>query len=1071
VREARLPAVAAESLVTRFERVAVARHSHTALVSDCWQPSYEELNLSANRLAHALIARGGAAEDCIAILMRYDSPLIAALFAVLKAARMAVLLRSANPVDQLRRVVADVGASLILTDSSHRQLAAEIAGESRGVMQFEDFAFRGSQHNPDIRISPEATAVLSYSSGSTGRPNAVMLTHRQILQHIARVSCGLEIVPDDRIAHFAAIDTTSAVLSTLLAPINGATLCPFAVQEKGMGGLGDWLDQREITVFISSAPFFRNFAKTLAATRQLRRMRAVRVGSESATSEDFAAFEKHFPPGCLFVHSFNCSEVGTIAQLRLSHGDPVPKGRLPAGRPFDDIEVAVEDVQGNKVGPGEIGQITVRGSALAAGYWRDPALMAARFSQGPPGSGVRIYRGGDLGRFNADGLLEFVGRQDAQVKVRGFRVMLTDVEDAVRRVPAVENAAVCGIEQADGAVRIVGYVVPACDQWTSVTALKRALRTALPDHMIPSSFIVLDRMPLTANGKIDRQKLRQMKFSDGGDGSSKLPQAPTEQMLAEIWAEELGLPNVGRDDDFFALGGDSLRAAVVQARVEDIFRVKLDLGVFADHPTLAALASVVDEARGPSAMEAVPPLVRVARSEPLPLSTFQERVWVYAQTADPRELSCPVAHRLAGPLDPAILAECLRRVINSHEILRTTYAVVQGRTVQIPNSAPDVPVTFTDLSHSADADERAAQLLDRLTAEAFDLEKGPMAGFSIIRLREHEHWLLRSAHHIACDGWSWSVFMREVVQLYAAMRRGEAPVLPASERLQYADYAIWQRDRLHRGRPEFEQIVAWWKERLADPPLAPRLPFRRPNRVDGLDPNEGSIEIEMHPRVSRRLARLARENGATFYMARLAAFVVLLSSMSGQSDVLIGTHVANRNRPALRDIFGYFANLIPLRFFVEPSMSFRQWLQVVRRRVWMAEARGELSYGGLVSELVQAGLKTPDIQQVFHVSFNDSVVDFAGLTMTRLVPRLNSMPPSFSLNVNQQSDRCLVRFDAGIYDPGGVRAFALRYLRLLDAASRDVDMPLSALLEISAPALSTAFGAPCSADSRTVPLK
>lgn len=610
-------AAAQYSIVGCFERAAAAHRPRTAILSDLWQPTYDELNHCANRLAHKLLARPGAAGGRVGILMDYDSPLLAALLAVLKAGRVAVPLRSADPVEQLRQVIAHVEPDLLLADSPHRHLASEIAPANCDVLDFVDHAAKGSAANPDVRLSADAVAVLAYSSGSTGSPNALMITHGQIIEDIGRVSRGLEIVPQDRIAHFAAVNTLSAIKSSLLALLSGATLCPFAVAQKGIGHLADWLSEQQITVYISVASFFRNFVKTLPDGRQFPHMRVVRIGGESGTASDFAAFRKHFRPGSVFIHGYAASEVGSIAQLRLTHDDPVPKGRLPVGPPFDGLEVSIEDDEDKMVTRGEVGRIVVRGDALAAGYWRNPALTASRFGQGSMG---RIFRSGDLGRVNESGLLEYVGRTDSQVKIHGFRVMLTDVEDTIASMPGVEGAAVCAIGQPNETVRLVAYVVlnhdapanpapgrsPANLHDASISSLRREVRTVLPDHMTPSEFIVVDRLPLTATGKIDRQKLQQARPARPDDRRQEIlsatseangePRAKMREMLLALWRAVLHRYDIGPDDDFFLCGGDSLSALDLFHRIEIQLHYQLPLTVLSEAPTVNLFAACLETA-------------------------------------------------------------------------------------------------------------------------------------------------------------------------------------------------------------------------------------------------------------------------------------------------------------------------------------------------------------------------------------------------------------------------------------------------------------------------------------------
>ena len=1036
-----------ESLPACFERVLPAHASRIALLGGAWRPTYQELNATANRLAHAFLRRGGAPGDRIAVLMQSDAELTATLLAVLKAGRILVVLNAAHPPERLRQVIQDAEPHWLVTDSAGRDLAAAIAGPDCGLVDFERESRLGPDHNPSVAIDPEQTAFLVYTSGSGGAPKGVMQTHRQYTHIVTLQTQAMGFTTGDRLPLFGSLSHGHAIGMTLAALLNGATLCAFPMALKGVTGLGEWMVDNKITAYVSSASIFRSFMKSLDDDVTFPSVRAVRLSSEPASSSDFKEFRKHFREGCRFVHTLMSSETAFIAIASWSRDDKVPQGRLPIGHITKGHDVLLLDERGVAVGPGEIGEIVVRSRSLAAGYWRNPALTVERFCEDGDGSGIRTFRTGDLGRVNPDGMLEFCGRRDTRVKIRGNRIELSEVADALQRLPGIEQAAVEVIDRPNHEPALVGYVAAGRNSWSSAR-LRRSLRAILPDYMIPSTFVVLDSLPLTSNGKIDRESLRLISLRLGGQQSSQQPKTETESLLVDIWAEVFELPGIGRNDDFFALGGDSLMAALVAAQVHAALGIELNLGMFADHPTLAELARVVDQLRqaGP---DKTPPLVRAPRDRPLPLSWSQERTWRFSQTPqESARYTVARVQRIVGPLNAELLRDCMSYIARRHEILRTTYALIDGQPAQVVHPPTPVSLPLLDLTGTADPEQQAVLHCRREAGWIFDPAHGPLMRFLLIRLRENEHLLLRVLHHIACDSWTWTLYFRELALLYEASVRGKSPPLPESALLQYGDYAVWQRQLLDGEGRAYKEAIAWWKAALAGAPSALKPPFMRAERQEGADAAEGVMLWGIRPGTSRRLDDLARREGATPYMVRLAAFVALLAEETRQADVVLGTYMNNRHRLAVQDMFGNFANLVTLRFEHKPANAFREWLDAVRTTVTETEARSEIPYEQLRHELEQNGTALPEIQVIFGMSAIGDEIKFAHLQWTSLDRYFGAMPWGISITHYEHDEErsCRAAFDAGLYDPAAVRTFIKRYTRLLDLVSRRPDLAINTLL-------------------------
>jgi amino acid adenylation domain-containing protein len=1024
------------SLPAAFERIAAVHGVRTALLSDRWQLAYAELNVSANRLAHAIVARGGALGDRVAILMEHDAPAIAAMVATLKAGRISVALSAMHPEARLRELLEDAEPTCIVTDNENSETAAKLAGSPDRIIHFKEASGAGPDHNPTISVDASQAAIIVYTSGSTGRPKGVMKTHRQMLADGAMYGAELALRGGDKIPLFGSLSHGQAICVTWLALLNGVTLCPCALVLKGAPGLTEWMTARGINIYVSSASIFRSFMRTLAENFLFPQVRIVWLASEPATSEDFRSYTKHFPQGSVFIHTYSSSETSNIGLSRLAPGDQVPEGRLPLAAASKGQTLFLLDDRGRPVAPGEAGEIVVKSRTLAAGYWRNPTLTAERFPAASDGSGLRLFRTGDLARIGSDGLLEFVGRTGTRVKVRGNTIDLSEVESALQALSTVEQAFVDTIERERREDELVAYVVARAGQATSSAELRRALRGALPDHMVPSRVVLLDRFPYLLTGKVDRKKLQEFLPQDRAEHDQR-PKTETEKLLADFWAKEFELIDIRRDDNFFDLGGDSLMASVIAARVLAAMEVSLTLEAFFNHPTLHRLARFID-GRGRSRTNSTPPMLPAPRDQPLPLSFWEERTWNYSQTPeDSAGYTAARPYRLLGPLDVEILRACMSYLERRHEILRTTYPATSRGPVRLVH--PPEPVSFEviDLTSAADPESAARNHCESAGAISFDLARGPLVKFVLIRLREREHWLLRLAHHINCDSTSWDLYFWELALLYESKLRGDDPPLPALAPLQYSDYAVWQRQLRHHARSAIARSLEWWQTRLAASPPPLELPFQRPKRQVGIDPEQGRILWGVEPQISRRLDNLGHAADASPYMVRLAAFAAMVAIETGHHDVVLGSYASERNRIELQDMFGLFTNLVTLRFQFDLKISFLQWLSIIRKRVLEVQSQSTIPYTELCKELSQKGIHPPQLRALFQMSRHRIDFRFANIELSAL-PRCESfMPWGFTLahDGNDEERACRAVFDARIYDPAGVSAFLGRYKRFLETVS------------------------------------
>jgi amino acid adenylation domain-containing protein len=586
-----------QSLPQRFAAQVRAHGDKLAIRSDRASYTYASLDRTANRLAQAILARRGEGPEPIALLFEHGAEALVAIVAVLKAGKFYVVLDPTYPHDRLHYMLADSTSRLVVTDAANAALAATLAGGGVDIVGFDDAAAGGADHGPVTDIGPESLAMLLYTSGSTGRPKGVMHTHRGILADARNLTNGWGASASDRWLLHTSLGFANSVRSTYTALMNGGSLFPYDVKERGFGALPDWVTGNEITIFRTVSTFFRNFMASLPEGQIFPSVRLMSVGGEPMFHPDLAMFNRHFAPPCVLAHALGPTETLTACWRLLPHGASIADGKLAIGRALPDKEVLLLDEDRREVADGDVGELAVRSRYISPGYWRDPARTAAAFIADPAGSDARVYLTGDLGRRLPDGNLLHVGRRDFQVKIRGHRVDVSEIDAALRAIDGVADAVAVGREDALGEVRLVAYYVATGQRPVSPGTLRRALATALPDFMMPSAFVALDSLPQTPTGKTDRQRLPapdQRRVAAAAAFAA--PRTALERGLATIWAEVLGIESVGVDDEFTDLGGDSLAAALIIARAETLCGVALPMPTLFHASTVARMAEVVTAA-------------------------------------------------------------------------------------------------------------------------------------------------------------------------------------------------------------------------------------------------------------------------------------------------------------------------------------------------------------------------------------------------------------------------------------------------------------------------------------------
>ncbi len=761
---------------------------------------------------------------------------------------------------------------------------------------------------------------------------------------------------------------------------------------------------------------------------------------------DFEACRRAFGPQCAFASSLGSTEAGLLTAHWVTGDVDLDAGPLPVGMVLDGVEVLLHDDDGRPVASGQKGEIVVRNEYLTPGYWADEALTAARFTEDGMG---RLFRTGDLGRWLPEGVLTMVGRADLQVKVRGNRISLNEVEGAIAALPEVTGATVCATSSPRGDTSLTAYMTTRPGAILTASGLRQRLRATLPEREVPTAFVFVDSFPMTSRGKVDRDQLARMTPPPAptGDADASVNDASdTEAVLAAIWSRALDVEHVGPHDDFFELGGASLTAAVISAGVHAAFGVELDLGAVVDNPTVARMAAAVEALRSGDGDADRPPLARASRAAPLPMSFAQERTWRTSQTPEASAGYTDATRiRIRGSLDVALLRRSVDHIASRHEMLRTTFTERDGQPIQRVHSPEPVDLPLVDLSVTPDAEAQSAELLAQMARVPFDLGRGPLLRLQLVRTAPHEHHLLWVDHHIISDAWSWRVFFDELRALYEAFERGEPAPLPDEVPFQYADFAAWERSWLHRSTTHYKAEVAWWREALEDAPAPPLFPFTRATPCPEAAPSDGVLFWGLAPEVSRGLERLGREAASTYYMVRLAVLAAHLAMETGGYDVVLGTYATGRPLPETQAMFGFFSNVVTLRLRLAPDLTFRQVLARARACVIDTSPHTDFPYELLCEQLRGDGIVPPEIRLIFNPT-DLPPLRVSELELTRLRRRYEAMPWGFTLGLDRrrEASECGVAFDARIHDPAGVRGFLDRFQALAAEVCAHPDRPLDA---------------------------
>ena len=928
-----------------FEAQAARTPDATAIESPTARLTYAELDAYANRMARTLRRRGVGRGDLVAVVSDHDIDTFVALLAVLKAGAAYAPIDIEAPPERLRHQFEDACPRLVLADVAALGRLPDNAGER---VAFDTCAREvDGEAGDDLRDAhpgphpgPDDLAYVIYTSGSTGTPKGVLVEHDGLRELTLAQIDAFAIEPRSRLLQFASLSFDASVSEVFTAWCRGACLClPGRARMLAGDALAAVLNERAIT-HVTLPP---SVVPGLVDAGGAPTLQTLVVAGEACT----AAIVRRWPSAVRFINAYGPTEATVCATLHVC--DATESRDPPIGRPLAHATVYVLDDALQRVPEGIAGEIVIGGTGVARGYHRKPALTAERFLADPfVGGGARMYRTGDRGRIRTDGVIEFLGRIDQQLKVRGYRIEPGDVEAALLRDGRIAQAFVTAHGELDSR-SLVAYVVAVDRSMLASEDVLAAVRGRLPAYMVPSAVVVMERFPLTVNGKIDRAAL-----PPPGAGSAErdasahvAARTPTERRLVEIWADVLGCSPPGVLDNFFALGGHSLLATRVVGRIRQTMAVALTLQEFFAAATLEALAVAVDAARGHDASMASP--MPVPRSPRMPLSSLQQSLWMLERLGSAgAAYNMPIALRAYGRIDVDALRRTLSELVRRHESLRTRFASDADGPYSTIQPPQDVRLEVRDLD-AMPASARRVEIDRVQNAEMlrrFDLGAGELLR-ALLLMGNGESLLSLTTHHIAADGWSVAVLVNELRALYDAFAAGrDSPLYEPV--LQFVDYSVWQRERLND--PALEQQKQRWHDRLAGAPIVLELPTDRPRPA--VQSYRGALHrFRVPAAMHRALAEVGAQHGATLYMTLLAAYSVLVARLGGVEDLLIGSPLAVRTETNLESVVGPLLNTVVLRSKLDDDPTFSDLLVRTRAATLDAYDDQELPFDQLIAQL------------------------------------------------------------------------------------------------------------------------
>ncbi|KOP26731.1 thioester reductase [Hapalosiphon sp. MRB220] len=1026
-----------------FEEQVEKTPNQIAVVFEDKKLIYQELNLKANQLAHYLQNLGVKPEVVVGICVERSPKFIISLLAVLKAGGAYLPVDPTLPQEAIQFRLQDAQASVLIRDWGLR------TGDWENDINLDDDWEKISQEsieNPRNDVKPENLAYIIYTSGSTGKPKGVGVEHQQLLNYLYGILPKLQF---SATASYASISTFTADLgNTVIFPCLSSGGCLHIIsweRASDPATLADYFRRHPIDC-LKIVPSHLTALLSSECWEILPRQLLI-LGGEAADWNLVEKIETN-APHCRILNHYGPTET-TVGVLTYSVGEKIQEtATVPIGKPIANTQIYVLDANLQPVPLGVAGELYIGGESLARGYLNQPELTAQKFITHSFGhSNQRLYKTGDRVRYLSNGNLEFLSRLDDQVKIRGYRVELGEISTALSQHPAVKENVVIAREETSIQKRLVAYIIPISHS-VSEHDFRNFLKAKLPEYMIPASFVILKALPLTANGKLDRNALPAPEEVVSRETTFIAPRTPVEEVLASIWSQLLGVPQVSIDDNFFELGGHSLLATQVISRIRTTFGVEIPLPQLFESANLASLAVQIEIAmRGEQ--QGIQTIIPIHRNQNLPLSFAQQRLWFFDQI-EPGSPSynLPRSIRLQGKLNIDALSASLNEIIKRHEILRTSFAISNEQPIQVISPSVSLQLPLIDLQQIPQQ-QREAELYRLAKEEAqtgFEITQAPLLRTKLLRLDAEDYVILLTLHHIVSDGWSTDILIREVGALYTAFCAGRPSPLPQLP-IQYADFAVWQRQWLE-GEGLKNQLAYWQQQLSGELPIL-QLPTDRPRPTVQTYVGK-TLSFVLPTSLNEGLKNMSKQEGVTLFMTLLAAFKTLLYRYTNQTDILVGSPIANRNRAEIENLIGFFVNILVLRSNLSGNPTFRDLLKQVREVALGAYAHQNLPFEKLVEEIQpERNLSHNPLFQVMFVFQNvpRTALELPDLNLSVL--DVNSETATFDLCLtmeeSEQGLRGDLEYNTDLFDAERMNRLVGHFQTLLEGIITNAEQCLSDL--------------------------
>jgi amino acid adenylation domain-containing protein len=989
--------VVPSSMLTQlFEQQVKQSPEAVALVFAEHAVSYHELNKRANRLAHLLIAEGIGPEDIVACAVPRSIEMIVALIAIMKAGAGYLPIDPEYPAERIAFMMADarprcILVSLDVTISLPGHVPRIILDDSETAQRLN--FHRASNPKDSDRVQPlnvRNPAYCIYTSGSTGKPKCVVVTHDGLPSLVETQKFHFAVNSNSRVLQFASTSFDASIFEVAMALACGASLILLGPEQRAGQDLWSTIQKHGVT----HATLPPTVLATLPTGPALELDTLIVAGE--ACSADLAG---RWCKGRRMINAYGPTESTVCATL----SEPLTEASAPPiGKPIWNTRVYVLDTNLEPSPAGTAGELYIAGAGLARGYWKRSALTAERFVADPYGApGTRMYRTGDLARWREDGNLEYLGRSDQQVKVRGFRIEPGEIEAALEQQAGVRQAVVVLREDRHGEKQLVGYVVAEGDGGVEVKELRQRLEQTLPHYMVPAAIMVLEQFPLLPNGKLDRKALPAPSLPDAAtDDQYEAPHTPVQSAITQVWASVLGIERVGINDNFFELGGNSLVATRVISQLRALLGTEISMRALWAAPTVALLAQHVAASTANEHLWTSSSPAGICRPSSIPLSFSQLRVWFLHQLdKESTAYQAQAILTLKGHLNITALENALNAIIQRHEIFRTTIEAANGSPAQTIRMCERVSLEQVSLTGAPEDQRRELQrLIEAAARKQFSLDRLLLVRWVLVSLAPEEHVLIHVEHHLVHDGWSFIVFLSELTRLYNHYLHPSRPLELPEPAFHFADFAVWERAWLLT--PSAQAQLAFWKSRLSSAPPRLQLPYRQ--RAGKEFRSAGSvIRLALPLPLCKQARSLSAQEGTTLFVTMLAAFAVTLMRYSGEVDVAIGSSVANRRHPQCHNVIGMFVNTVVLRCDLSGNPTFRELLRHVQDMVLDAYDHQEFPFDKIVESINP--VRVAGINPFFHVMFNFHDSRFDGEAMENvemsLCEALSNGSAKFDLNV------------------------------------------------------------------------